>query len=95
MNVLRRSFRTMAYPSLDPSVLPTIHSRIALQAKDGPVSVPLMATGTWAWGDKSIWDYKPDDFKAIKQAFLAALETQGGLFDTAEVYGNGESEVCG
>lgn len=24
---------------------------------------------------------------------MAALENQGGFFDTAEVYGNGESEV--
>jgi len=49
--------------------------------------------GTWAWGDKLVWgfggDYGVDDVRA---AFEAAVRTGVRLFDTAEIYGKGESE---
>ncbi|CED82563.1 aldo-keto reductase family [Phaffia rhodozyma] len=81
-----------ANPLLDSSVIPTIDTRVQLRGRDGDVAVPVMATGTWAWGDSQIWDYKEEDFENIKLAFLEALEQQGGFFDTAEVYAKGESE---
>ncbi len=49
--------------------------------------------GTWAWGDRLVWgfgsDYGTDDVRA---AFKAAIDAGVRLFDTAEVYGQGESE---
>lgn len=61
---------------------------------DRPV-VPC-GVGTWAWGDKSTWGmggYDSDlDRDSIRGAFEASIEAGLTLFDTAEVYGNGESE---
>lgn len=49
--------------------------------------------GTWAWGDTFVWgfggDYNADDVRA---AFRAAIDAGVRLFDTAEIYGQGESE---
>ena len=49
--------------------------------------------GTWAWGDRLVWgfggDYGADDVRA---AFEAAVRAGVRLFDTAEIYGQGESE---
>lgn len=53
-----------------------------------------MGVGTWAWGDRLIWDfgrgYTENDLKAIFD-----ICTKAGLyfFDTAEVYGQGKSEI--
>lgn len=58
----------------------------------GP-TVPSLGIGTWAWGDKLFWSYGKDyGANQVKQAFNAALEAGINFFDTAEVYGLGESE---
>lgn len=60
--------------------------------QDGPSVTPL-CIGTWAWGDKLFWNYGSDyDDKQLKEAFQAALETGTTFFDTAEIYGFGQSE---
>lgn len=50
--------------------------------------------GTWAWGDRLFWgygrDYAGDE---VRQAFDASLAAGICLFDTAEVYGQGQSEM--
>lgn len=52
-----------------------------------------MGIGTWAWGDKLFWGYG-DRYGAaeVEAAFRAAVEAGVTFFDTAEVYGLGESE---
>jgi aryl-alcohol dehydrogenase-like predicted oxidoreductase len=56
-------------------------------------SVTPLCIGTWAWGDKLFWNYGSDyDDKQLREAFQAALETGTTFFDTAEVYGFGQSE---
>ncbi|MEK6221575.1 MAG: aldo/keto reductase [Chloroflexota bacterium] len=60
----------------------------------GGIFVKPLGIGTWAWGDRVLWDYgkggfSDDDLKAAFDASLAAGVT---LFDTAEVYGSGQSE---
>jgi aryl-alcohol dehydrogenase-like predicted oxidoreductase len=49
--------------------------------------------GTWSWGKGMVWgfekDYGPSD---LKEAFWAAYNASIRLFDTAEVYGDGQSE---
>jgi aryl-alcohol dehydrogenase-like predicted oxidoreductase len=53
-----------------------------------------MGVGTWAWGDKSVWNYgKGYDSADLRQTFLAAVDGGLQLFDTAEVYGDGLSET--
>ena len=54
--------------------------------------VPI-GVGTWQWGDRRYWgygeSYGEDD---LESAFHAALEARLNFFDTAEIYGGGESE---
>jgi len=52
-----------------------------------------LGIGTWAWGDKLFWGYG-DRYGAaeVEGAFRAAVEAGVTFFDTAEVYGFGESE---
>jgi aryl-alcohol dehydrogenase-like predicted oxidoreductase len=58
----------------------------------GPTVAPL-GIGAWAWGDKLFWSYGKDYDKAeLHDAFKTALEVGISLFDTAEIYGFGESE---
>jgi aryl-alcohol dehydrogenase-like predicted oxidoreductase len=55
--------------------------------------MPSLGIGTWAWGDKLFWGYG-DQYGAadVEAAFHAAVEQGVTFFDTAEVYGLGESE---
>jgi aryl-alcohol dehydrogenase-like predicted oxidoreductase len=59
---------------------------------NGPAVSPL-GIGTWAWGDKLFWSYGKDYNAAeLQDAFKTALNLGITLFDTAEIYGLGESE---
>lgn len=58
----------------------------------GPQVTPL-GVGTWSWGDRLFWDYGTGyDEDQVREAFQASVEAGITLFDTAEVYGLGESE---
>jgi len=65
---------------------------------EGPKGIPApqIGVGTWAWGDDSVWGYKSYDksltFDSIEAAFRTSIEQGVTFFDTAEIYGNGESE---
>jgi aryl-alcohol dehydrogenase-like predicted oxidoreductase len=60
------------------------------------VQLPALGLGTWAWGDKSTWGMNTYDrsysFDTIREAYAASVAAGVTLLDTAEVYGNGESE---
>lgn len=57
------------------------------------VTVPALGIGTWQWGDKLFWSYGKDyGSDQVREAFQAAVEAGITFFDTAEVYGLGESE---
>lgn len=59
-------------------------------------SVAPLGVGTWAWGDQRTWGVGTYDTSTtedtIGEAFRRSLDAGVGLFDTAEVYGSGESE---
>lgn len=58
----------------------------------GP-TVPALGIGTWAWGDSLFWDYgKAYGDSDLGEAFETSLSAGLTLFDTAEVYGLGQSE---
>jgi aryl-alcohol dehydrogenase-like predicted oxidoreductase len=58
----------------------------------GP-TVPALGIGTWAWGDSLFWNYGKDyGAEDVQAAFQAAINGGVNFFDTAEVYGLGDSE---
>lgn len=60
------------------------------------MTLPRLGLGTWAWGDRSTWGMNGYDasysFDTIREAYAASLAAGVTLLDTAEVYGDGESE---
>jgi len=57
------------------------------------IVVPALGVGVWSWGDKSTWGYGTLYTHAdITQAYRACLDAGLNFFDTAEMYGRGESE---
>lgn len=59
---------------------------------NGP-QIPAIGLGTWAWGDSLFWGYGKNYGESdLQAAFTASLEAGVNLFDTAEIYGFGESE---
>jgi aryl-alcohol dehydrogenase-like predicted oxidoreductase len=60
------------------------------------VQIPALGVGTWAWGDKAVWGMGGYDDKVtrdtIREAWEASIDAGATFFDTAEVYGRGESE---
>ena len=61
-----------------------------------PTPIAPLGVGTWAWGDRSTWGMGGYDTTfteaAIEEAWNASIDAGLALFDTAEVYGKGESE---
>jgi aryl-alcohol dehydrogenase-like predicted oxidoreductase len=61
-----------------------------------PTTVAPLGVGTWAWGDRRTWGMGSYDTSitetTIGEAWRTSLEAGIGFFDTAEVYGGGESE---
>ena len=59
----------------------------------GNISLPALGIGTWSWGDSLFWGYGSNyGENEVRQAFEAAIAGGAAFFDTAEVYGLGESE---
>jgi aryl-alcohol dehydrogenase-like predicted oxidoreductase len=60
--------------------------------QNGP-AVPPLCIGTWAWGDKLFWNYGSNyGASELQSAFKASLDAGVTFFDTAEIYGTGQSE---
>lgn len=64
--------------------------------KGTDIRLPPMGLGTWAWGDTSTWGMNSYDrsynFETIREAYARSVAAGVTLLDTAEMYGNGESE---
>ncbi len=57
------------------------------------IVVPALGVGVWSWGDKGTWGYGTSYTQAdVTQAYKACLDAGLNFFDTAEIYGWGESE---
>lgn len=58
-----------------------------------PLRIAPIGVGTWAWGERRYWGYGQDyGPREVVDAFAASAEAGLDFFDTAEVYGHGESE---
>ncbi|KAJ5579815.1 uncharacterized protein N7459_005800 [Penicillium hispanicum] len=83
---------------LPADVMPDSQSRIAIHTRGGKdVLIPYMSIGAWSWGDKATFGYDATaDLPRIHAAW-AKLKAVGLTFvDTAQSYGDGESErICG
>jgi len=52
-----------------------------------------MGVGAWAWGDRMMWGYgRGYSLGDLRAAFETSLASKIRLFDTAEVYAQGQSE---
>ncbi len=61
----------------------------------GPTDIRIspLGIGAWSWGDRFYWGYGRSYTEAdIQAAFDAGVAAKINLFDTAEVYGFGQSE---
>ncbi|MGF1577392.1 MAG: aldo/keto reductase, partial [Cyanophyceae cyanobacterium] len=57
------------------------------------IQVSPLGIGTWAWGDKVFWGYGSGYGETdLAQVFSACLDAGINFFDTAEIYGLGQSE---
>ena len=57
------------------------------------IAVSPLGVGVWSWGDKTFWGYGKDYTREdVSQAYKACQDAGLNFFDTAEMYGRGESE---
>lgn len=54
-----------------------------------PLSLPTMGCGTWAWGNRLLWDYSPEMDTELQQVFNFCVSQGITLFDTGDSYGTG------
>ncbi|KAJ5280838.1 hypothetical protein N7478_006210 [Penicillium angulare] len=83
---------------LEPDFTPDSQSRIVLRTRSGKgVSIPYMSIGAWSWGDKATFGYNATKNLPRIHAAWEKLKAVGLTFvDTAQAYGDGESErICG
>ncbi len=64
-----------------------------MQIGQSTIQVAPLGVGVWAWGDRGFWGYGTTYGKQdVSEAFVASINAGITLFDTAEIYGAGESE---
>jgi aryl-alcohol dehydrogenase-like predicted oxidoreductase len=57
------------------------------------IKISPLGVGAWSWGDKLNWGYGQGyQSKDIQEAFEVSIEAGINFIDTAESYGNGQSE---
>ncbi len=61
------------------------------------LSLPTMGCGTWAWGNRLLWEYDPSMDTQLQEVFNLCVRNGVTLFDTGDSYGtgklNGRSEI--
>lgn len=53
-------------------------------------SVTPVGIGTWAWGNRFLFNYKTSDDSLLQEAFETAIARGAQLIDTADSYGTGD-----
>ncbi|MEL7356099.1 MAG: aldo/keto reductase [Cyanobacteria bacterium J06560_6] len=54
------------------------------------LTLPPMGCGTWAWGNRLLWDYTPSMDKELQAVFDYCVSRGVTLFDTGDSYGTGK-----
>ncbi|MDJ1185286.1 aldo/keto reductase [Roseofilum casamattae] len=61
------------------------------------ILLPRMGCGTWAWGNRLLWQYDRSMDEQLQQVFNLCVDKGVTLFDTGDSYGtgklNGQSEI--
>src|SRR5579862_9575971 len=72
------------------------HTETRLVLPGCEVGLSPIGLGTWAWGDRATWGMNSYDrsynLETIRDAYQASVAAGVTFLDTAEGYGNGESE---
>ena len=53
------------------------------------LTLPQMGCGTWAWGNRLLWDYQPEMDGSLSAVFNFCVSQGITLFDTGDSYGTG------
>jgi len=54
------------------------------------LKLPPMGCGTWAWGNRLLWGYRPDQDAELQRVFDVCVANGVTLFDTGDSYGTGK-----
>ena len=54
------------------------------------IHLPPMGCGTWAWGNRLLWDYDPSMDSQLQEVFNVCVSNGVTLFDTGDSYGTGK-----
>ena len=57
---------------------------------DQKILLPVMGCGTWAWGNRFLWDYNESMDAELQAVFNLCVENGVTLFDTGDSYGTGK-----
>ena len=55
-----------------------------------PIHLPVMGCGTWAWGNRLLWNYSESMDSQLQEVFNACVSNGVTLFDTGDSYGTGK-----
>ncbi|MGV2827187.1 aldo/keto reductase [Myxosarcina sp. GI1(2024)] len=53
------------------------------------ISLPVMGCGTWAWGNRLLWNYDESMDEQLQEVFDCCVSNGVNLFDTGDSYGTG------
>ena len=54
------------------------------------IHLPEMGCGTWAWGNRFLWDYQESMDSQLQEVFDLCVQNGVTLFDTGDSYGTGK-----
>ena len=54
------------------------------------IHLPVMGCGTWAWGNRLLWDYQESMDSQLQEVFNLCVSSGVTLFDTGDSYGTGK-----
>lgn len=61
-----------------------------MQSTNEKLYLPKMGCGTWAWGNRLLWDYDRSMDNELQQVFNYCVKHGVTLFDTGDSYGTGK-----
>jgi len=56
------------------------------------LELPEIAVGTWAWGNRLLWQYDPSMDEELGRVFKLSVDRGAFMFDTGDTYGTGDLE---